>query len=150
VLLPLIVEENPLTGFYAAIFCLSKFYDRIEESIFTVLAPLFVQARKVDKKCFVGSVKLGIPIYRRLIKYLQDVIQEILVNLFSEFRFAHFILLAERTKTSLKKFLAANSQIDSRFPIDELKAELADVEVPELLKEEIRAARWPMWARALA
>jgi hypothetical protein len=149
-LLPLIVDENPLTGFYAAIFCLSKFHDVIEGPIFNVIAPLFAEARRVDQKCFVGSVELGIPVYRRLMKYLQDVIQEILVKLFSEFRFAHFLLMADKTHTSLKKFLVANSQIDSRFPIDELRTRLTDVEVPEVLKQEIRAARWPMWARALA
>ena len=94
------------------------------------------------------AVQIDAPVYGQLVQRLGEVITNCLLDFLKEFRIARLVDLAARTKTPLSGFLLKNAGVDRMFAVDQIRQSAADV--PEIFKEELRAAKWETWIRALA
>jgi hypothetical protein len=134
-------DEGVAVGVATAIFCLSKLHGKEEETLEEVFELLQLMEQNRDE--------VGQQTYQKLAKLRDDIVQTQLVNLLTSYQLVEFVSMAAKTKMPLKPFLTENIEIDKRMGVRQLKAELAGVEVPEVLRRELREARWQNWSRAL-
>jgi hypothetical protein len=149
-LLPIILEEEgPAVGFDAGIFCLSKFFRTEDELsiILSFLSPLFTIPVRLGNMISLDAVQIDAPVYGQLVQRLREVITNCLLDLLKEFRIVQLVDLAARTKTALNGFLVRNAGVDRMFEVEQVRQEATDV--PETFREELRAAKWETWTRAL-
>jgi hypothetical protein len=150
-LLPIILEEEgPAVGFDAGIFCLSKFFGTADElsRILSFLSPLFTSPVRLGNMISLDAVQIDAPVYGQLMQRLGEVITNCLLDLLKEFKLVQLVDLAARTKTPLSGFLVKNAGVDRMFEVEQIRQRVTDV--PEILREELRAAKWETWIRALA
>jgi hypothetical protein len=134
-------DEGVAVAVAAAVFCLSKLYGEEGEKLEQIFELLQLMEQNSDK--------VGQTTYQKLAKLRDDAVQGVLVSLLTNYQLVAFVSMAAKTKTPLKSFLTKNVQIDKRVAAGQLKAELARVEVPEVLRRELGEARWRNWTRVL-